>query len=586
MKNSKITLLVFLLGFLTTPLLVRAESKQVYSKLPVKEVTIFKDGHAFVLHEGTVKTKTKGNVLLDYLPNPVMGTFWAYSAQPNVALTSVISSRDELDVEQAALSIEDLVKGNAGKKIIIKETSKNDTYQATILRTLDEEMPPSASVPNDRRNHYYQPVQHQNKIVLLKAAEGIKAVPLNQIQSITFLDNPSDTVNRKQQKDTMTLQLDWNGQHPESQAVVGMAYIQRGIRWIPNYRVEINDQGQATIKLQATIVNELADMEDVKAHLVIGVPRFAFKDTPDPISFQETVARLSQHFSPNSSTAYAFSNAIMSQRAAYDHAERPAVSNENNMNLGPELQGMETNEDLFVFTLDHITLKKGQRMVLPIAEYTLNYTDVYTVDIGFQPPLEMRRNFNTNQHLELAKLFHAPKAIHKIRLKNKSEYPLTTAPATIFKNGRVLAQGMMTYTSIGGEGDLEITTAVNIKVKNSDTQTATTPNAVKWNGDSYTKVDMLGNIELTNYSDKPVTLHIKRSILGNMDEATHKGTVKQLGHGYDGFVFEGGVPFWWNWCSWPWWWYHFNSVGQTDWEIELEPKEEIKLEYNWYYYWR
>jgi len=186
----------------------------------------------------------------------------------------------------------------------------------------------------------------------------------------------------------------------------------------------------------------------------------------------------------------------------------------------------------------------------------------------------------------LAKLFHAPKAMHKIRLTNKSEYPLTTAPATIFKDGRVLAQGMMTYTSIGGTGDLEITTAVNIKVKNSDQQVATTPNAVKWNGDSYAKVDMAGTIELTNYSDKSATVYVKRSILGNMDEATQDGTIKQLGHGYDGFAFESGVPIWWNWCSWPWWWYHFNSIGQVNWEIELDPQEEIKLDYNWHYYWR
>lgn len=276
----------------------------------------------------------------------------------------------------------------------------------------------------------------------------------------------------------------------------------------------------------------------------------------------------------------------MSQRARFTEVPREWNESADYLDLGPEIKGIQDNEDLFVFSLDHITLKKGQRMVLPIAEYTLDYEDVYTVDISFAPPLEMRRNFNSDQHLQLAKLFHAPKAIHKIRLKNESEYPLTTAPATILKDGRVLAQGMITYTSIGGTGDLEVTTAVNIKVKTSDQQVTTTPDAVKWNGDSYTKVDMLGTIELTNFSDKPVTVHAKRSVLGVMDEATEQGTVKQLGHGYDGFVFEDGVPFWWNWCNWPWWWYRFNSIGQADWKIELKAKEEIKLEYNWHYFWR
>lgn len=564
MKNVTTTLLVLLAWLMASPVFAESDPEKVYAKLPVKEVTIFKDGHAFVLHEGSAQTDENGNVVLDELPNPIMGTFWAYSGDPENKIQCVVSSRDEMDVKKTAMTIEELLKSNLGGEILFRDSYSGQYQQATIVRVLDEA----------------QSQNNNNKVFLLKTREGVKALPVSQIQNITFLEKPTHSITRKETKETMTLKLD----RKSDTAQIGMAYIQKGLRWIPSYRVEIDGEGNAVIKLQGTIINELADMENVSAHLVIGVPRFAFKDTPDPISFQETIAQLSGHFRPDSQTAYAFSNAIMSQRARFTEVrDRQA---ENEIDLGPELTGMKTNEDLFVFTLDHITLKKGQRMVVPIAEYTLPYEDVYTVDINFAPPLEMRRNFNTNQHLELARLFHAPKAMHKIRLTNKSEYPLTTAPATIFKDERVLAQGMMTYTSIGGTGDLEITTAVNIKVKKSDKQTATTPNAVKWNGDFYTKVDMTGAVELTNYSDKTVTIHVKRSVLGNMDEASHDGTVKQLGHGYDGFAFEDGVPFWWNWCNWPWWWYHFNSIGQVNWEIELDAKEDIKLDYNWHYYWR
>jgi len=41
----------------------------------VKEVTVFKDGHAFVLHSGKMPTEGAGNVVMDYLPTPVMGAF-------------------------------------------------------------------------------------------------------------------------------------------------------------------------------------------------------------------------------------------------------------------------------------------------------------------------------------------------------------------------------------------------------------------------------------------------------------------------------------------------------------------------------
>lgn len=558
MKNRTITVLVFLTALATTPLFAQTESEPIYSKLPVKEVTIFKDGHAFVLHEGMAQTNEKGDVVLDQLPKPIMGTFWAYSANNKAKLTCVISSRDSIETKTTAGTITDLLKANLHTQVLIKETGLQQHYQAEIINVLN------------------------NQLVLLKLHEGTKAMAVSLIQNITFLENPADTITQTVTRETLTFKLKRNTQEQIEQTKVGMAYIQKGIRWIPNYRVEIDGKGKAVIKLQGTIINELADLENVNAHLVIGVPRFAFKNTPDPISFQKTIARLSRHFNPNSSTAYAFSNAIRSQAR---FTEMPQMNTEAE-NVGPELSGMESNEDLFVFDLNNVSLKKGQRMVIPIAEYTVPYSDIYAVDLSFAPPLEMRRNFNTNQHLQLAKLFHAPKAMHKIRLVNNAEYPLTTAPATILKDGRILAQGMMTYTSIGGTSDLEITTAVNIKVKNADKQTEATPNAAKWNGNSYTKINMVGTIELTNYGDKPVTLHVKRTVMGKIDTTANKGIVKQLGHGYDGFAFEGGTPFWWNWCNWPWWWYRFNSIGQTDWDIELQPKEEIKLEYNWHYYWQ
>ena len=44
------------------------------------------------------------------------------------------------------------------------------------------------------------------------------------------------------------------------------------------------------------------------------------------------------------------------------------------------------SEDLFVYTVEHVTLKKGQRMVLPVSEFELGYRDVYTLDIPFAAP--------------------------------------------------------------------------------------------------------------------------------------------------------------------------------------------------------
>lgn len=555
------------------------EEEKVFSKIPIREVTIFKDGHAFVLHEGQAPTDERGHVVLDELPRPIMGTFWAHAADPQATLSCVVSGREEVERQQDSTALWQLIKGNAGKRALVRETT-GQSYEATIVRLMEPDTPPRPAGPPQN----YQPPAPASMLAILKVAGGVKALPVHLIQDLTFMEQPRMTAAAKENRDSMTLRLNWPDQ-PAASARVGMTYVQLGLRWIPSYNVEIDGKGNAVIKLKGTLVNELADLEDVKAHLVIGVPKFAFADTPDPISLQETVAQLSRHFRQDSGMTNFFSNSIMTQRAAYSYdAQRPAGTDQA-IDLGPELEGMQKNEDLFVFTLDHITLRKGQRMVVPIAEYTLAYEDIYTLDLPFAPPLEMRRNFNSDQHLQLARLFHAPKAMHKLRLDNQSKYPLTTAPATIFKDGRILAQGMMTYTTIGGRGDLEVTAALEITVNHSDRQTGMTPNAVTWNGSSFSKVDMTGAIELKNYGEKPAKVFVNRSVMGTLDAADRDGQIKQLGHGYDAYAFEGGVPLWWNWCSWPWWWYHFNSLGQASWTVELEPAEAVELTYTWHYYW-
>src|SRR5438477_12879917 len=72
-------------------------------KMPVKEITVFKDGHVFVAHEGSMPIDANGNVLMDYLPTPIIGTFWPYSADKNAKLSGVIASQQRVLVKRTAL---------------------------------------------------------------------------------------------------------------------------------------------------------------------------------------------------------------------------------------------------------------------------------------------------------------------------------------------------------------------------------------------------------------------------------------------------------------------------------------------------
>jgi hypothetical protein len=569
-----------------------AAGEGALAAMPIKEVTVFKDGHAFVLHEGKMPTDAAGRVVLDYLPAPVLGTFWAYSADPKVTLTSVSSGKRRVAVKRTALSLPELIEGNVGAKVRVKEIPDGETkeprppYEATILglptrsgEELERTSPPGAE-PR---------LPEKGSIVLLKTADGVKAVPISRIESVVFLGDPAPGVASEEFRNVLSLQFNWGKAKAPDTAAVGMVYLQRGLRWIPDYRVDIDGQGKARVKLQATLINELADLVDAKAHLVIGVPTFAFQDSVDPISLQQTVAQLSSHFRRDAQTAFAMSNAIMSQQAM--PVERQP-QNEGGpgagraIDLGPDISGGKKSEDLFIFTLEHVTLKKGERMVVPVAEYDLGYKDVYILDLPFGPPPELRQRGNTEQQAQLAKLMGMPKVMHAIRIANKGEYPLTTAPALILRDGRLVAQGLMKYTAIGATSDLELTAAVDVSAQKSDKEAGRQANAANWHNLTFDRIELAGTIHLVNRRTGPVDLEVTRHILGLMDGADHDGKAEQMGWAEGGSELVGELPAWWYWYGWEEWWYHYNGIGRAEWKLTLEPGKDVDLKYTWHYFWR
>ena len=547
-------------------------------KLPIREITVFKDGHALLLHEGTMPTDAAGNVAIDGLPIPVIGTFWPYSSDPDAKLTSVVAGRRQVRVEKPAVSVLELLQANLGAQVYL--TLKNREILAGTLLSLPrrrvEEPPPAEP------GTFLAPPLPPVPLLLLKTLEGMKTVALDSIDHVTFRDKSETSFAEEESRVGLTLRLDWAGKPPARTARVGMMYVQKGIRWIPEYRVELDGKGRATVRLQATLINELADLEDVTAHLVIGVPSFAFKETSDPISLQRGLAPLSRHFQQDSQTAYAFGNAIMSQSARM--GERRAPFNPAPAEGNPAAPEEGSKEDLFVFPVKHVSLKKGECMVVPVAEFATDSKDVYTLDIPITPPREVQAQMASEQQAELARLFHAPKVLHKIRLTNGTQAPFTTAPALILLGGQVLAQGMMTYTSIGGTTNLEITVAVDIQVKKTEMENERTPNALRWRGDSYQRVDLEGKISLANYRPTAVEVEVTRHILGECGQIGAGGKVEKVNQMEDGKGIGYPDYHWW-YYRW-WWWNEVNPVSRLTWKVTLEPGKSVDLPYAWHHFWR
>jgi hypothetical protein len=73
-------------------------------------------------------------------------------------------------------------------------------------------------------------------------------VPIEHITDVKFVNKYETKVSDEELRNLLTMRLDWGGQAPAKTVEVGMAYVQKGVRWIPNYRVELDGKGKAVVK--------------------------------------------------------------------------------------------------------------------------------------------------------------------------------------------------------------------------------------------------------------------------------------------------------------------------------------------------
>jgi len=528
----------------------------VADALPVREITTFKDGHAYVVREAALPAG-RDTLVLDELPVPVLGTFWPY-ATGGAALVAAKAGTTTVRESKTALDLKQVVKANVGKDVVLfaGDEEARERIEGKVIAV-------PARTGADAA---------EGDIVLLATSVGTRALPFSLLREVEVKGEFAALLPIEEKRQRLTLSFTGGG----ADARVGVMYVQEGFRWVPSYRIDIDGAGKAAVQLEATLVDDLVDLERATVNLVIGVPKFAFAGLRDPISLQQEVAAVAGEpaFGFNNPTSNVLSNAIRTQAAGYGGSAET---------VAPAVDGGAANEDLFVFTVRDVTLKKGERLVLPIASFELTYRDVYTLLVPFAPPMEVRQGLQGNQVLELAKELALPKAMHVLRLKNVGKAPLTTAPALVLRNGRVLAQSRMRYTPVGLETDLEINTAIDIGVKSEETETKREDNMQRNDG-VYGRIDLAGTIELRNQKAQAVEIEVRRRVLGLVDEVGQDGAKAQLD--LVQLWNDADRPQWWGWWGWPHWWFRWNGFGEFRWNVKLQPGAAVTVDARWHYFWQ
>jgi len=563
-------------------------------KLPVKEVTIFKDGHALVVREGKVPLNSNAEAVLDELPNPVLGTFFPYSLEPGQPLVSVTAGKRQVQTSATALSISELLEANPGAAVSLTRAkylpgesgtgAAVERGEAVISGKLAEIPVPRRSIEelnkatsDSTAAGATSPLKSQLVEIEDSSTGGATFLPIAKIESLSFKGKHVPTVKSEELKNVLTLRLP-AARANQPDAHVGMMYVERGLRWIPSYKVTLNGSGRARLKLEATLINDLTDLDDVATQLVVGVPSFVAAGEVDPIALSRTVAEVTTQMHRDSYARLSFSNAIMTQTASDDKSEgaRPTEA--------PSVDGGSKSEDLFVFGIKHVSLKKGERMVVPVLETEVAYEDLYSLDIAMVPPQEVQHSGG----LSAIKGDDGLKFAHKIRLQNISSQPFTTAPALVMENSQgkevILAQSLMTYAAPGGVSDLTVTTAIDLKAQKEEHEAGRHESAAVWLDNKYARINEDGHLTVTNLGTKTVKIEVSRRVLGQVDSVSNNGTMLMLNTLNE--TPGGQLPLWWPYYSWPNWWSQMNGIGKFTFQSKIAPSQKADFSYKWHYFWR
>lgn len=513
-------------------------------ELRTTRVVIFKDGYSLFVREGTATADSQGRVHTYEVPDAaVLGCFWAYAQDRKLAgmraqTVTDVSKRTE---EATCLSILELLRANKGAQVTLGLGGDKE-LTGFIDRVLDRPAPAAVSGPAPLSNRLRgrmpvpSPVASVERevqpiggalVVVRGTPRGEVVLPVSQVQTISTVDLITKMTRTFERTRTRKrLQFELGAGRAGKPTTVTMIYFAPGLRWIPTYRVSGGLDTSADLALQAELLNEVMDLEDVAADLVVGVPHFKFREVVSPLTLEAQLHRALNQAAPQI-MGQQLSNAYFGARGSEVVDPRASIE------MAPELAAGGSH-DLFVYSLPKLSLPKGARATMPLWQNKVPLRHLYTLDIELGRDPKSGRTYTREQQGRNAQrqpartspLELSENAVwHQFELTNDSDVPWTTGAALSMKDLLPLGQDMLTYTSPGAKALLPLTVAVDVQAKYDESELERKNNALTLNRHSYTRITKRARVRLHNYRSKSVTMRIKLSLGGKVVKGSNEANV-------------------------------------------------------------
>jgi hypothetical protein len=542
----------------TSPCLLPYTSSAEEPPLPVlttepETIAIFKNGLGFFIRHGDVSLED-GWAVTEHVPDSALGSLWIGSPDEDASLEEAIAFQEAIVRETEAVSIQELLRANVGQQVTVASGEK--TIVGTIKLVPEDRLPAEEDLAPYDYGGGYLPSRSQPELatlIIIATEEGEVALNRNSIFRVEFSGSLNTTLTTREKAKRIKFRVATE----EEAAQLSLAYLQKGITWVPSYLVNIGDPDRARVTMKATVVNDAEDLENVELFFVVGYPNFTFADILSPMALRESIAQFMAALEAGGrrSGEHARLANIMSQRVTFAE-EGGAISP---LDYGyAAIRGLpgESEEDLFLYHKEDVSLNKGERAYYHVFSEEIDYEHLYEWEIPDTMNIDPRGYYRSEQGEQ-----QAEQVWHSVKLTNSSAYPWTTAPAFVVSGWKPLAQDTIAYTPKGTSTNLKLTVATDIKTDRQEEEVAR-EREVRLYRRSYDLVTVRGELHINNRKADAVTMEIEKHLTGEVTEASNDGTVQKTVEGLRGV----------------------NPRSTISWRIPVGPEEEVSIAYEYQVY--
>ena len=279
--------------------------------MSVAEAIVFKNGLAFMTRQGTLSFRD-GEARVAPAPEALLGTLWITAGRREIDV--VRASKEQLRVESAAASVGALLDANAGRiaTLLVEERE----YTGKLLAAPESETPPASDGTPSVASWSGAVAPAAERLVLLEVDGKVHAFNRSSVKSVSFAEAPLLRVSVPSSRPALSIHAK-GADGPEAATI---RYLRSGLSWMPEYTIELLEEGRARLAMKATLINDGEDLRDARIRFAVGYPNFGFAGVPSPMTMLQTLSEFLTRLARDPSGSADRSASVMGQQLTANFA--------------------------------------------------------------------------------------------------------------------------------------------------------------------------------------------------------------------------------------------------------------------------